>query len=98
VAYLISKAESENRVHPNLLVGTVSARGDLEAEEGPDDATLECLEMLREEVKMIEAALASGEPIYPAKFIQFTMVAVTDSSADQRLSFFEACDVISCNA
>jgi hypothetical protein len=35
VAYLISKAESENPVHPNLLDGTLSARGDLEAEAGP---------------------------------------------------------------
>ena len=40
VAYLISEAESENPVHPDLLDGTLSALGDLEAEEGPHTSFL----------------------------------------------------------
>jgi len=40
VAYLISEAESENPVHPDLLDGTLSALVDLEAEEGPHTSFL----------------------------------------------------------
>ena len=39
----------------------------IEADPNPDEETLECLELLRAQVKMMEAAQTSGEPIYFAR-------------------------------